>query len=481
MLVTIGKTDTIDNASNRVFLCGSKPQIEALPLSKEETDYVAKQFDEESVNSVTIDKLSNQLIIVFTKKTNVLEKIRIEGSKIGSFLNKKKAKSVSIIEKEQDKSSLISFLEGLLLGNYQFIKYFSDKEKKRNSLEDIRVVSDSVTDKDIENLLTVIEAVCYCRDFVNEPACFLSAEKFASDVQKMGTDAGIKTEILNQSKIEALKMGGLVSVNKGSSEPATFTIMEWNPENKVNNRPIVLVGKGVMFDSGGMNLKPDDYMNDMKGDMAGAATMAGVLYAVAKNKLPVHVVALLPATDNRPGEDAFVSGDVITMHDGTTVEVINTDAEGRLILADALSYAKQYNPELVIDAATLTGAAQRAIGKYGIVAMQNNASKYMEELKQSGEETHERIAEFPFWEEYNELIKSNIADIQNIGGKEAGMITAGKFLAHFTNYPYIHLDIAGVGFYEKAENYYSVGGTGYGIRLLYDFIEKKSLTKDNTI
>ncbi len=288
----------------------------------------------------------------------------------------------------------------------------------------------------------------------------------------MAEDAGIKVEVFTRKKIESLKMGGLLAVNKGSIDPPTFTIMEWKPEKPKNKKPVVLVGKGVVFDTGGLNLKPGNYMNDMKLDMAGAAMMGTAIYAIAKAKLPVHVIALIPATDNRPSGNAYVTGDVITMFDGTKVEVINTDAEGRMILADALSYAKKYDPELVIDAATLTGAASRAIGKYGLVAMEKDATKQMQKLKKTGDKVYERIAEFPFWDEYGELIKSEVADIKNLGGTDAGMITAGKFLAHFTDYPFIHLDIAGPAFISKKDGYITAGGTGMGVRLLYHFVKE---------
>jgi leucyl aminopeptidase len=231
------------------------------------------------------------------------------------------------------------------------------------------------------------------------------------------------------------------------------------------------VGKGVVYDTGGLNLKTGTYMENMKMDMAGAATMASVMFAAAKANLPLYLIALIPATDNRLNGNAYASGDVITMHNGTTVEVINTDAEGRLILADALSYAQKYNPQLVINAATLTGSAQRAIGKYGIVAMQSKADKFMEDLKTGGNRTYERIAEFPFWDEYGELLKSDIADLKNLGPSEAGMITAGKFLEKFTDYPFIHLDIAGVAFAEKRDSYRNTGGTGTGVRLLFEFVK----------
>ena len=211
--------------------------------------------------------------------------------------------------------------------------------------------------------------------------------------------------------------------------------MEWKPKEAVNKQAIVLVGKGIVYDTGGLSLKPTpNSMDMMKCDMGGSAAVVGTMYAIAKAKLNVHVVGLVPATDNRPSGNAYAPGDVITMHDGTSVEVLNTDAEGRLVMADALSYAKKYKPELVIDLATLTGAAARAIGKQGIVAMGNDP-KTMSELKASGKKVHERLAEFPFWEEYKDDLKSSIADLKNLGGAEAGAITAGKFFRAFYRLP----------------------------------------------
>jgi leucyl aminopeptidase len=287
----------------------------------------------------------------------------------------------------------------------------------------------------------------------------------------MALACGAKVEILNKNKIEALKMGGLLAVNKGSEVPPTFTVMEWKPKKPVNKKPFVFVGKGIVFDSGGMNLKPGDSMSTMKGDMSGAAAVASAIFAIAKAELPVHVIGLMPATDNRPGPNAIVPGDIIKMENGMTVEVLNTDAEGRLILADALSYAKKFNPALVIDLATLTGSAIRAVGKFAIAAMHSKAVKELEILKKSGWETYERLAELPLWDEYAELIKSDLADLKNVGPAEAGAITAGKFLEKFTSYPYIHLDIAGPAFLEKRDSYRGKGGTGVGVRLLFDFIK----------
>jgi leucyl aminopeptidase len=216
-------------------------------------------------------------------------------------------------------------------------------------------------------------------------------------------------------------------------------------------------------------------MDYMKSDMSGGAMVATVVYAAARLKLPVYLIALIPATDNRPDGNALTPGDIIYTHSGKTVEVLNTDAEGRLILADALSYAKRYNPMVVLDAATLTGAAAVAIGPYGIVAMGNADKTTFDALKRSGERVYERIVEFPFWDEYNELMKSDIADMKNIGSREGGAITAGKFLSFFVDYPWIHLDIAGPAFLQKADHYRSKGGTGVGLRLLLDFIKNYTL------
>jgi leucyl aminopeptidase len=289
----------------------------------------------------------------------------------------------------------------------------------------------------------------------------------------MGKTAGFKVEVLTKKKIESLKMGGLLAVNRGSIDPPTFSILEYKPSGAKNKRPVVLVGKGIVFDTGGLSLKPtSDSMDYMKSDMSGAAAVAGTFYAIARSRVPVYIIGLVPATDNRPDGNAYVPGDVIKMYDGTNVEVLNTDAEGRMILADALSYAKQFDPELVINLATLTGAAAIAIGKYGIVGMGNARRDVMEKLIESGYKVNERIAEFPFWDDYNELIKSDIADLKNIGGKHAGAITAGKFLEHFTDYPFIHLDIAGPAFNKKPDSYRGKGGSGVGVRLLFDFLKK---------
>ncbi|MBT8195792.1 MAG: leucyl aminopeptidase, partial [Bacteroidia bacterium] len=368
---------------------------------------------------------------------------------------------------------MLCFAEGMALGNYQFLKYKGNAKKSQNALKKIFIVDKNISSKDVEYLNISVEATCMARTWVNEPLSYLTATKFADEFKKASKKSGFKITVFNKAKIKALKMGGLLAVNLGSIDPPTFSIMEWKPKNAVNKKPIVLVGKGVVYDTGGLSLKPTaNSMDFMKCDMGGGATVGGAMYAVAKAKLPVHLVGLVPATDNRPDGNAYAPGDVITMYSGKTVEVLNTDAEGRMIMADALHYAKKYKPELVMDFATLTGAAAAAIGPVGVVCMGTADEKVKDKLKESGGAVHERLAELPFWDEYGEMIKSDLADIKNLGGPYGGAITAGKFLEHFTDYPYMHFDIAGMAYLKGKDSYRGKNGTGVGVRLLFDYFRK---------
>lgn len=461
-----------------VILLEELKMIPVEMLTGEEHNYVVEQKEKKEKELIVLNRLNRLIIIQFIKKETVtskrLEKCRIAGDKIAALLNEHKIGSVTIYDTEDKYEETLALAEGMALGNYQFLKYKKEPENKKNTLQGIHVYSHKVTKQAVQMLNIRNESTFRCRDLINEPVIHLTATLLAAEIEKMCKEVGANVEVLNKKKIESLKMGGLLAVNRGSAEPPTFTTIEWKPKKPVNKKPYVLVGKGVVFDTGGLNLKTGNYMENMKYDMAGAAAVSAVLYGAAKANLPVYVVGLVPATDNRLSGNAYAPGDVIYMHSGTTVEVLNTDAEGRMILADALSYAKRYDPELVIDIATLTGSAALAIGKYGIVAMRAKTDEEFEALKQSGEGVYERLVEFPFWEEYGELIKSDVADIKNIGPREGGAITAGKFLEHFTDYPYIHLDIAGPVWSEKKDSYRAMGGTGVGVRLLFDFLLEKS-------
>ena len=464
-------------AADTIFLVKANNDLKEINLNDEELDYIKKAHRAKE-NVIELNRFKNRIYVVYGDiagtRSKRYEDYRKYGNEAAALLNKAKISRAVVYPLTASLNETLSFTEGMVLGNYQFLKYFKEADKKKNSLEQVDIYADEVTDAHIDKLSILTEGVCWTRNMVNEPVSFLTATKFAEQIKEAGDSVKARVEVFNKKKIETLKMGGLLAVNKGSIDPPTFTIFEWKPRKKVNDKPYVFVGKGVVYDTGGLSLKPTNYMTTMKCDMAGGAGVAGAVYAIAKARLPVHVIGLIPATDNRPDGNAYTPGDVITMHDGSTVEVLNTDAEGRMILADALSYAKQYDPELVINIATLTGAAARAIGPVAMVGMNAGAEQEFQLLQKSGDKVNERIVEFPLWDEYREMLKSEIADLKNIGGADAGAITAGKFLQHFTDYPFIHLDIAGPAFLEKKDSYRGIGATGYTVRLLFDFIESKT-------
>lgn len=462
------------------LLVPSHFDTDLLPLSNDEKAWLGQQIMLKK-DWVAIPRLPEWIIIAFSghKETAAarLEHRRRQGNTVLGFLNSHGFKNLQLSALETETDELMAFAEGMALGNYQFLKYRSDAGEKKNSMAEILIQDSRLTKDQLDAFAMEIDTLFWARNLVNEPLNYLNAEMLAEQISLKAESAGVKTEVLTKKKIEALKMGGLLAVNWGSVDPPTFTILEWKPENAVNTKPVVLIGKGVVYDTGGMSLKPSGSMETMKCDMAGSAAVSAIIAAAASQKLALHLVALVPATDNRVDGNAFVPGDVITISDGTTVEVLNTDAEGRLLLADALTYAKKFDPELVITYATLTGAATRAIGSQGIVAMETKAEKEFALLIESGYHVHERIAAFPMWDEYKDQLKSEIADLKNIGGAEAGMITAGKFLEHFTAYPFIHLDIAATAFLEKRDSYRGLGGTGSGIRLTLDFLKKLASKK----
>lgn len=472
MKTYIKRKTTISEKDNLIVVCNKKTNLKSYSLSKQEEKFIKSEL-KNTKEIVKINQYNRLLFIVCPKEDKDcnahIENCRILGDKVGSQLED--SKSVLVIDTEDQPFITLSIAEGLALGNYTFTKHKT--EANSNKLETIFMCKNS-NGKDVDELQNIVDSVYLTRNLVNEPFSHLTATDLANQAKKAGKSSGFKTTVFNKKKIESLKMGGLLAVNKGSIDEPTFTIMEWKPKNAKNKKPMVLVGKGIVYDTGGLSLKPTaNSMDLMKTDMGGAGTVIGAMNAISSNKLPVHIIALVPATDNRPSGNAYAPGDVIVMHDKTTVEVLNTDAEGRLVLADALSYAKKYNPDLVIDLATLTGAAAYSIGHYGIVSMHKDSEKDHSQLEETGNIVHERLAEFPFWSDYDELIKSDVADIKNLGGPAGGAITAGKFLAHFVDYPWIHLDIAGPTFIKAKYGYRGKGATGMGVRLLYNFVKNR--------
>jgi len=472
----ISLSERLPEKGSLAFLVPKNDLLKGLPLSDQEREHVRIRHQAKE-NLVAINQYKRWIFIQFSSKDKkeflVLEDLRIAGYQLHKKVVSQKIKSLFLVDNIGETGKFLAWTEGLMLSNYQFLKYLKDAGDKKYSLKEISLKSKKVTQKEVLYLKNISDGVFHARTLINEPVIYLSATKLAEEIKTIGKKAGFQVEVFEKNKIKALKMGGLLAVNSGSLDPPTFSVLEWKPNNPKNKKPIILVGKGVVFDTGGLSLKPTpESMDYMKSDMSGAATVIGTMYAVAKTKLPVHLIGLIPATDNRPDGNAYTPGDVITMGNGLSVEVLNTDAEGRMILAEALHYASKYKPELVIDLATLTGAAAIAIGKYGIVGMGNAGDDMFDLLMNSGERVGERIVRFPFWEEFDALLKSDIADLKNIGGRAAGAITAGKFLEHFTSYPYIHLDIAGPAFVKEKYEYRGIGGTGYGIRLLVDFLKR---------
>lgn len=455
------------------YIITDKTQVNDLQLSKPEIEYANKMLENKS-DFVHINSYYKSSFIVLAKadkeKNARTEDIRNAACRVASILAEQKFETLNIIDLSNDLYSM-AFAEAVMLSKYSFNKYFKDKADKESRLTEIKIVSSRLSDIEIKETEAVVAGVCHARDIVNEPVSYMTAKKLSEEIEELGKKYGFKTEILDKGKIESLKMGGLLAVNRGSVDPPTFSILKWEPKNAINAEPIIFVGKGLVFDTGGINLKPSGSLETMKCDKSGGATVVGLFCALAKANIPLNVIGLIPATDNRPGNNAYVPEDVITMYDGTTVEVLNTDAEGRMILADALAYAKQYKPQLVIDLATLTGAAVVAIGE-NATAIMGNTPSHIASLKESGFEVWERLVELPLWEDYAEQLKSSVADMKNIGSRWGGAITAGKFLEHFTDYKWVHLDIAGPAFNEKKDSYRGIGGTGVGVRLLFDFLKK---------
>jgi leucyl aminopeptidase len=361
--------------------------------------------------------------------------------------------------------------EGALLGLYTFRRYITKKENNFREITNLIIIGKEkrVLEKAIEKGKIMAEAANWARDMVNEPANLMTPTAMAGAARRLAKEYGLKVEVLEREKMKALGMGGLLGVAQGSQQPPKFIILSYRgrPSEEVD---LALVGKGITFDSGGISIKPSEGMGEMKDDMAGGASVMATLMALARLKPRINVTALVPATENMPSGTSLKPGDIITAMNGKTIEVLNTDAEGRLILADALSYAKKLGAKAIIDAATLTGACQVALGKICSGAFTNDQA-LVDKVINAGKETGELMWQLPMYDEYKELIKSDIADIKNIGNRYGGAITAAKFLEEFVDKtPWVHLDIAGTADADKEKGYLVKGGTGIPVRTLVSLV-----------
>ena len=406
-----------------------------------------------------------------------LEKWRGASSKAGQFIRDSGIKQFAFqIKKFNDLSEAElteSFVTGLILGLYQFNEF---KTLDRDKIKEIgEVILFGETDGETQTIQSglrtgkiISEAVCMARDLVNSPSNKVTPTVLAEKGQQIAKDHAMEIQILEMSQAEAMGMGAFVAVAKGSQEPCKFITLEYNKGKGLDT--IALVGKGITFDSGGISIKPSEAMERMKDDMSGAAAVLAIMRASSKLQIPLHLVGIIPATENLPSGKAYKPGDVLKTLSGQTVEVISTDAEGRLILSDALTYSLRYQPKAIIDLATLTGAIVVALGDY-VVGLFGNDEFLLKQVGEASEKTGEKVWRMPLWDEYFEYLKSDVADFRNVGTRAAGAIIGATFLRKFVDkIPWVHLDIAGPAFIEKERPYIPKGGTGVGVRLLIQML-----------
>jgi len=432
------------------------------------------------------DRLSVKRVVLVglgKRKEGSLEKVRQAMGTAAKAIRTLGAKSFSTPvnglkddAREASKARDVSqaMVEGALLGLYQFTAYRTENKKEVKALRRMTVV---VPDErtlpgvrlGVKHGQIVGEATTFVRDLCNHPANVVTPTYIAREAQKIARERGVSCKILDRPQMERLRMGAILGVARGSHEPPKFITLEYRGAARAE-RPVALVGKTITFDSGGISLKPAENMEQMKADMTGGAAVLASIRAAARLRLPVNVVGIIPATENMPGGRAIKPGDILKSLSGKTIEVINTDAEGRLILADGLTYANRYKPKVLVDIATLTGACVVALGNHAIGVLGNDES-LIGELKIAGEQSGERAWQLPLWEEYYEQIKSDVADMKNTGGRPGGTITAAAFLSKFAgDATWAHLDIASTDWSDKERAYIPKGATGVGARLLIQFL-----------
>ncbi|MGB2179794.1 MAG: leucyl aminopeptidase [Porticoccaceae bacterium] len=395
-----------------------------------------------------------------------------------SALNKTKSKSAlwiggNLAENIQAEASIVAQSINTSVYNYK-----KKAEKEKPNLESLVFWSDLQSETSaIENAMSygaaVGDGMNIARQLGNLPANICTPSYLADQAISLGkaklNKASISTEILDRADMQKLNMNSLLSVAEGSDEPPKLIVINYQGAD-AKTKPVVLVGKAVTFDSGGISLKPGRGMDEMKYDMCGGASVLGVMTALIELELPINVVGIIPATENMPNGRATKPGDVVTSMSGQTIEILNTDAEGRLILCDSLTYAAKFNPDTVIDIATLTGAVISALGKVASGILSND-QQLANDLIESGTQSADPVWQLPLWEEYDDLLKSNFADMANIGGPQAGTITAGCFLARYAkDYKWAHLDVAGTAWISGANK----GATGRPVPLLMEYLRQKS-------
>ncbi len=370
-----------------------------------------------------------------------------------------------------------AFAEGIELGAYRFWRYrtgMTDEQTFKVEQATVFSKTGEQASAGIAYGQTIARGVNFARDLVNGPGYAMHPPEMGEEAIRLGQRLGLKVTVFNMAQLIEQGFGGILAVGKGSEHEPRFIVMEYG-QPAAGVPTICLVGKGLTFDSGGLSLKPAEAMETMKSDMGGAAAVFGAVQAAAELKLPLHLVGLVSAAENMPSSNAYRPGDIVQTLSGKTIEVLNTDAEGRIILSDALYYAQRYQPQAIIELSTLTGAMVIALGSHA-TGMMGTDQGLMDRLNKAGEASAERVWQFPLWDEYHQMVKSEIADLKNLAGRPAGSITAGAFLAAFVgDYPFVHLDIAGTAWFDRPFKPYDThGGTGVGVRLLVEFLRNQS-------
>jgi leucyl aminopeptidase len=470
LILYIFEAQALDSITEKIDISLSG---QILHLTKESPDLAKNGHT--TVLYTTNDVKAKQVVLLGLGKNEELtaEKLR---SAIGNAIRvamKLKAQTVALPQGVLTSTltwddSTQSIIEGALLGSYRFDYYKTDK-KEALAPQTLILVSDKSTNPSdtasIDAGVTIATAVNLARDLVNHPANYMTPKRMAAQAKEIASSLKLEITILEWEDMEQHKMNALLAVGQGSHhKPKLITLKYIGAPNKPDL--VAFVGKGITFDSGGISIKPGAGMHEMKDDMAGGATVLAAVQAIAELKLPVNVIGVVPCAENMPSGHAYRPGDVVTSMNGKTIEIISTDAEGRLILVDALTYALKLGATKVIDVATLTGACVVALGTVTSGVMSNNR-KWCTQVLDAADQAAEKMWELPLFDEYKEQIKSPIADLKNSGGRYAGAITAGWFIAHFAeNTPWVHIDIAGTVSSEKDSGYNVKGATGVGVRTL---------------
>jgi leucyl aminopeptidase len=478
----------IDQKQTSLLVIGVFEGDQDFPHSKDLDPSVSSSI-RETLENKEFRGIFGSSIVVYTLGKGSMKKIILLGlGKREKFTNEsaricagkatRKAQELGIKEfsmlqfSNLDDGLVEAMTEGIALALYSFDKYKEAKEPA-SKIEEVTILinSDSLRFQSVvEKANILVEAVNFARDIGNLPPNDCPPAHLASIAVSLAQDYGIKARIMDRYELENMGMGGIVAVGKGSNNPPKLIVLEYTGANDAQQKPYLLVGKAVTFDTGGISIKPSEKMDEMKFDKCGGCTVLAIIRAIASMKLAVNVVGIVPSVENMPSATSYRPGDIIRMYNGKSVEVLNTDAEGRMILADAIAYGiATYGPKAVIDLATLTGAAIIALGA-NVAALIGNNKQLVDRLRKLSDKLGEKMWELPLYDEHHEQIRSHYADIKNIGGRPGGAITAAAFLSNFVNdVPWVHIDIAGTawtqeGTHEKSYNHR--GATGFGVRTL---------------